>query len=316
MAATTRRERFFGWRVAIGAFVLAVFGWGTGFYGPPVFLSVVHAAHGWPVSLISAAITEHYLIGALVGANLPALHRRFGAGTITKLCALAMAAGLAGWSHVMEPWQLFVACALTGAGWSGMSAAAINAIVAPWFDRRRPAALALAYNGGSIGGIIFSPLWVAAIHSLGFAGATLAISVALVATVWVLSDRLFSKSPEGLGLAPDGDEPGTPSQSLTSPMAVPLPGARLWRDRHFLTLAAGMGLGLAAQIGLVAHLYSLLVPALGRQGAGFAMALVTVMAVGGRTLMGALLRPGGDRRVLAAVGAGVQLLGSLGRVVS
>ena len=28
--------------------------------------------------------------------------------------------------------------------------------------------LAMAYNGGSIGGVIFSPLWVAAIGALGF----------------------------------------------------------------------------------------------------------------------------------------------------
>ena len=44
-----------------------------------------------------------------------------------------------------------------------MGAAAINAIVSPWFVRTRPAALSMAYNGASIGGVIFSPLWVAAI---------------------------------------------------------------------------------------------------------------------------------------------------------
>ena len=32
---------FFGWRVAWAAFVVAIFGWGAGFYGPPVFLHAV-----------------------------------------------------------------------------------------------------------------------------------------------------------------------------------------------------------------------------------------------------------------------------------
>jgi hypothetical protein len=27
---------FYGWRVVAAAFVLAVFGWGLGFYGPPI----------------------------------------------------------------------------------------------------------------------------------------------------------------------------------------------------------------------------------------------------------------------------------------
>jgi hypothetical protein len=35
---------FYGWRVVAGAFVLAVFGWGMGFYGPPVFLHAVQEA--------------------------------------------------------------------------------------------------------------------------------------------------------------------------------------------------------------------------------------------------------------------------------
>ena len=41
------------------------------------------------------------------------------------------------------------------------------------------------------------------------------------------------------------------------------------------TLALGMALGLFAQIGLVAHLFSLLTPALGAQQAGLAMGLAT-----------------------------------------
>jgi hypothetical protein len=39
--ATARTRGFYGWRVVGAAFVLAVFGWGIGFYGPPVFLSVI-----------------------------------------------------------------------------------------------------------------------------------------------------------------------------------------------------------------------------------------------------------------------------------
>ena len=167
-AITHSGGTFYGWRVVGAAFVLAVFGWGMGFYGPPVFLSVVREARGWPLALVSTAVTVHFLVGAVVGARLPALHRRFGASAVTKAGALSLAVGILGWSTATEPWQLFVATALSGAGWGAMSAAAINAIVSPWFVRTRPAALAMAYNGGSIGGVIFSPLWVAAIGSWVF----------------------------------------------------------------------------------------------------------------------------------------------------
>src|SRR4051812_49269180 len=67
--------RFYGWRVVAGTFVLAVFGWGLGFYGPPVYLHAVHETRGWSLALVSAAVTAHFLVGAVVVANLPAAHR-------------------------------------------------------------------------------------------------------------------------------------------------------------------------------------------------------------------------------------------------
>lgn len=312
MASSSARARtFFGWRVTGGAFVLAVFGWGLGFYGPPVFLGVLHATRGWSLGLISAALTLHYLVGALLAARLPALHSRFGLARFTQIGALAMAVGLLGWSLATEPWQLFVAAAVSGAGWSATSAAAINAIIAPWFVRARPAALGMAYNGGSVGGIVFSPLWVAAISSFGFPLAAAAIGMSGAVIVAMISATLFSRTPEQMGLAPDGDTQGNAPTSVTSPRARPLPGALLWRDRAFLTLAAGMALGLFAQLGLITHLFSLLLPALGAQRAGFAMALVTVMAIVGRTLLGWIMPIGADRRLISCLGYGTQLAGSL-----
>jgi hypothetical protein len=307
---------FYGWRVVGAAFVLAVFGWGMGFYGPPVFLSVIREARGWSLALVSTAVTVHFLVGAVAGARLPALHRRFGASAVTKAGSLSLAIGVLGWSTATQPWQLFVATALSGAGWGAMSAAAINAIVSPWFVRTRPAALAMAYNGGSIGGVIFSPLWVAAIGLLGFPLAAGAIGLVVALTMWVLADRVFSRTPEKMGLTPDGDAPGTQPASLTSPAARPLPGALLWRNRRFLTLAAGMAFGLFAQIGLVAHLFSLLSPALGAQQAGLAMGLATALAIAGRTAIGWTMPLGADRRLVACAGYGVQLAGSVVLIVA
>jgi hypothetical protein len=309
--ATQRSGVFYGWRVVAAAFVLAAFGWGLGFYGPPVFLSVIRETRGWPLALVSTAVTLHFLVGAVVGARLPALHRRFGAAAVTKAGALAIAVGIVGWATATVPWQLFIAAASSGAGWGAMSAAAINALVAPWFVRARPAALAMAYNGGSVGGVIFSPLWVAAIGVLGFPLAAAAIGLLVALATWVMAQWVFARTPEAMGLAPDGDAPGTRAASLTSSAARPLPGALLWRDRKFLTLAAGMAFGLFAQIGLVAHLFSLLTPPLGAQQAGLAMGLATALAIGGRTAVGWTLPLGADRRLAACAGYGVQLAGSV-----
>jgi len=152
-----RPVAFYGWRVVGAAFVLAIFGWGLGFYGPPIFLHAVREARGWPLAIVSTAVTAHFLIGAIVVANLPKLYRRFGLPAVTKAAALSLGVAVTAWAVAREPWQLFAATSLSGAGWAAMSGAAVNAIVSPWFARTRPAALAMAYNGASVGGIVFSP---------------------------------------------------------------------------------------------------------------------------------------------------------------
>jgi fucose permease len=132
-----------------------------------------------------------------------------------------------------------------------------------------------------------------------------------VVTMWTLATLVFSRTPEGMGLAPDGDAPGAHAVSLTPAAVRPLPGRQLWRNARFLTLAAAMGLGLFAQIGTISHLFSLLVPPLGSQQAGLAMGLVTVLAVLGRTLTGWMMPLGADRRLVAGASYAAQLLGSL-----
>ncbi len=305
---------FFGWRAVAGAFVLGVFGWGMGFYGPPVFLPAVQEARQWSVVLVSTAVTLHFLIGAVVVANLAELYRRFGLPTVTKAGALLLAVGVIGWALAREPWQLLLATLPSGAGWVAMGAAAINAIIAPWFVHKRPAALSMAYNGASIGGVVFSPLWVATIVWLDFPTAATIIGAAMLLTVWLLSDLVFWRTPDSMGQVPDGAAPSTPPAATAS--APSLPGRLLWRDRTFLTLAAAMALGLLAQIGLIAHLFSLLVPPLGEQAAGIVMGLATASAIAGRTALGWLMPAGGDRRLFACASHVVQIAGSLALILA
>ncbi len=288
-----------------------MFGWGLGFYGPPIYLQAVRAERGWPLALVSTAVTVHFLVGAVMVANLPAIYRRFGLAPVTRIGALLLAIGVIGWAIATSPWQLFLATIFSGAGWAATGAAAINGIVSPWFVRARPAALSMAYNGASIGGVVFSPLWVAAIGLAGFPLAAVVIGVVVVLTIYVLAGLVFSRTPGEMGLAPDGDTTPAPAVTVAAGAAKPPPRAALWRDVRFVTLAAGMALGLFAQIGLIAHLFSLLVPALGPQWAGLAMGGATAAAIGGRTIVGWLMPAGADRRLVACANYGVQVVGSI-----
>lgn len=307
MSNLNRKPEFYGWTVVAAAFVVAVFGWGVGFYGPPVYLEAVHQARGWPIALVSGAVTLHFLAGVGIIVNIPALHRRFGLPAVTVAGTAVLALGVLGWADARQPWQLYAAALLSGAGWPALGAVAVNAMIAPWFVARRPAALSMAYNGASIGGVIFSPLWVTLIGHVGFPVAALTVAAGMLCAIGVLARSVLGRTPDSMGQVPDGGPAAPDAFEARATTVIPL--TRLMRDRAFVTLGLGMALALFAQIGLIAQLVSVLVPALGTEGAGFAAGASTAAAIVGRFLVGWGLPSGADRRRVAAASLSVQVAG-------
>jgi len=150
-------------------------------------LLTLHASKGWPVAMISSAITAHFLIGAALIVYLPEAHRSIGLAQTTIIGAVLAGAGIVAWSVASAPWQLFVAAAISGSGWAATSGAAINAMVAPWFDRDRPKAIGLAFNGASIGGVMFPPLLILLIAKIGVEAAAVAVGIAMPLVIIPLS---------------------------------------------------------------------------------------------------------------------------------
>lgn len=298
---------FFGWRVVWATSTVAMFGWGFGLYGPPIYLQSVIDRTGWPIALVSAAVTIHFLVGAATAASIPSLYSRFGQVRTTGTGVIALAVGVLGWATSNHPAFLFLSAGITGCGWATMGPVALNGFVSPWFVRRRPFALSLAYNGATLGGVIMTPVWVLSIAIWGFGGAALTIGGIMIAVVLTLLTVILSKRPGDLGQNPDGADSGDALSRHGSTETV----ASLRNNRRFLTLAAGMSIGLFAQIGILAHLFSLLIPILGEVNAGYLLSGATASAVLGRSLFGWLMPPGADRRVVAALSYGVQIIGCL-----
>ena len=69
---------FAGWKIVAVAFLVATFAWGIGFYGLGVYLVVLHDRSGWPVSLISIAITGYYVLSAAMITLVGDAFDRFG----------------------------------------------------------------------------------------------------------------------------------------------------------------------------------------------------------------------------------------------
>lgn len=304
---------FFGWHVVVVSFVIAVFAWGLGFYGPAVYVNELVKSRGWAVSAVSGAVTLHFLFSAALVVFLADAHARFGTVAVTRAGVVAFALGVVGFAHAGEPWHLYVSALFTGAGWSATSGAAINTFVSPWFDRKRALALSHAYNGASIGGVMFTPLWVWLNATLGFEHASIAVGVVGTIVLWVLAGYALRPTPASKGVRPDGEE-ASPPQSATAVRADPPHRPRdrgdFLSDPRFLTLSIGFAIGIFAQIGLITHLVVRLAPVLGDFGAAIALSLATACAIVGRFGLAGLLGEHG-RRKAAALNFSIQACGVL-----
>src|SRR5437773_8943616 len=176
-----RTRVFYGWNVVGATSVMALFSFGLGFYGLSVYVAMLQRLHGWSASMVSAPVTMYYLAGALLTASIGDLYARWGPRAVVAGGAVAMAIGVAALGAIGQPWQLYPAFLVMSVGWGAMSGAAINIILAPWWERRRGLAVSLGFTGATLGGVVVAPLLIPLTEALGFETAlSTAAVVALV----------------------------------------------------------------------------------------------------------------------------------------
>jgi predicted MFS family arabinose efflux permease len=195
------------------------------------------------------------------------------------------------------------------------SGAAINAMIAPWFDRDRPKALSYALNGASLGGVIFTPLLVWLITRMGFHSAAMVVGLGMLAVVGTLAHLYLRQGPADFGVSVDGN-PSVATITGSADHIAPLSRTALMTTRAFATISAAFALALFAQVGVLAHLLSRLSPQLGTSAAAAVVSMTTMSAVAGRLLLGWRLGEHDRRHAAAAnflvqsVGVGLLFLGN------
>ncbi len=291
---------FFGWKVVAVAFVVALFSWGLSFYGLGIYLVVLHEQHGWPISLISFAITAYYVLAAGAIVFVGDAFDRFGPRTVVLVSMAALALSVLALPVLSQPWQLYAVFAFMAVGWAGMGGAAITAIVAPWFDRKRGLAVSLALNGASAGGLVLVPLWTALIVTVGFGWAAVIIVTGMVVLLAPLATLWLPRGPHVFGVGPDGAAPApAPAHRPRAAVGAQVERATLPASPHFWTIALPFALGLFAQVGFLTHQIAYLTPHVGAARAALAVSLTTLAAIVGRVVTGFFIDRV-DRRLAAA----------------
>ena len=265
---------YFGWRVVVACFLMALACWGFGLYGHAVYLAELTRLYGWPPSLIAGASTTTYLLNAVLVIFTSNALARFGARRFVLFGLAALALSVVLLALARQPWQVYAAYLVMSFGWLGLGLVTIPTIISQWFTRKRGLAISLALNGASFGGIVVAPALVALIGLTGFTSAML---IAAAVTVAILVPAIF------LWIPPQA----TPAQQVTTGSS--------WTRRDalhsvpFWTVSGPFALALIAQVAFIVHQIAFMEPIVGRAQAALSVSLMTTFAVIGRLTLGAVV---------------------------
>jgi MFS family permease len=298
---------FYGWWIVAACFVTASIAWSLGLFGASVYLHAVSQARGWPIGLISTAITCFYLVSAFASPFIGTAIEGLGPRAVVRAGAVCLGLGVASIGLIDQPWQIYLSFITLGLGWASLSSTAISTLLAPWFNRHQGRAISTALMGASIGGIIGVPLLILGIEQLGLVRATLTAAALCVAVLLPLS-FLLHRRPQEIGLLPDGAERIGQSENMTERLWTRAEAARAWR---FRSVVLAFGIAFLVQVGFLTHHVTYMAPFVGSAGAAAVVSATAVTAFLGRIALARYV----DRLDPRAVACGVLGVGAAGLAV-
>ena len=216
---------FYGWRMVLVGCLFRFLGGGFHFYGFTIFVSPLGKDLGIGRAATNLIFGLARAEGALEGPLAGYLIDRFGPRPIMMIAVLLTGLGYILCSWVESYWALLViylgvVSLAFGAGFMHCPMVLANS----WFSRFRARAMALVSCSIGIGGALLAPVLAYVVHYFGwrwgmvFAGAAfLALGTPLAAMV--------RRSPEDMGLVPDGGHAARTPQTSGQPSTGGEPAA-------------------------------------------------------------------------------------------
>ena len=207
---------FYGWWIVLVSLIADGIKQGSFNRGFTVYIIPIQTDLGLGAAAIGWADTLGRLMGGLQGPVVGYCTDRFGPRTMLIFGGLASGLGFILLSQTENYFfflLVFVGMLSVGfrSGYNNASIAAVN----NWFRRRRGLAMSIVSMGDGLGGTI-APLVGLMVLTFGWRTSVLFSGIAIIVLIIPLS-LLIKRSPETVGLLPDGDRPDSDQPGADQP---------------------------------------------------------------------------------------------------
>lgn len=257
-----RKKVFYGWWIlALGSLINAI-GVGILYHSFTVFFLPLKRDLGVSSAAISLLYGAARLEGGIEGPVVGHLIDRFGSRMLILIGACLAGVGLIMLSAVDNFWTfffiyVFIVSLGSNAGFFHPVSAAIN----KWFIRYRGLSFSVITASGSIGGMVMAPLLSFIILNYGWRQGAIFAGI-IILLVAIPSALPMKKTPESMGLHPDGQKLDEHSKSFSPRLEikdVDFSVREAIRSTPFWLLAMAITLRISVTVAINTHFVPILV---------------------------------------------------------
>ena len=258
VARSLGTRMFYGWLVVIAGFGMFMLGGGLLMHAFGTYVKLLEADFGWSRTQLSIAFSMQRIESGFLGPIQGWMVDRYGPRAVMVIGMLLFGGGFIAFSQVDSLLWFYVVFIVMATGQSFGSMMSLSAALVSFFRRRRGLALGIVGTGMATGGLV-QPIVVAGLEAWGWR--TMAVvSGLIIFAVGLPLAGLVRHRPQELGLLPDGDEPGRPTDGNGASEAGPayveevsFTTREAMRTRSFWLLSIGHAAGLMTVGAMLVH---------------------------------------------------------------
>ena len=258
-----REPRFFyGWVIVATAFMVNVAAAPMNAVVVAFFIGPISEDLDVSRSAVAWALTFRIAVAGITGPFMGPLIDRHGARWLGTIAGVYTGATMVALYFVDSIWSLYFIFALSGLmGFGAPGGSLLIAVpVAKWFVVRRGRAMAIAIAGAPLGTVFGIFMAQALIQSVGWRGAWVVFGIGLWAVMVPLFALFMRRTPEDLGLIPDGARPEPIAESSSDgagafapPVEVDWPLRKVLRAPVMWMLVVAFGINQFVGSGTLVH---------------------------------------------------------------